>query len=59
MVTIAEEYLGDVNNLLNYVEEVLEKADREEYWQVHWAKYAMVMTIKRYIKPEASSIHEE
>ena len=59
VVTIAEEYLGEVDNCLNYVEEALEEAEKEEYWQVHWAEYAMVKIVERYIKPEASSIHEE
>lgn len=47
-----------VDDLITYVEEALGEAGDEEYGRVHWAEYAMVITVERYIK-EMNFVEEE
>ena len=44
-VEIDEEHLGIIDSWLDYVEDVLEEANRQDGRQIHWAEYAMVKTI--------------
>ena len=47
-----------IDDLITYVEEALEEAGDKEYGRVHWAEYAMVITVERYIK-EMNFVEEE
>jgi hypothetical protein len=57
-VRVQERYLGVIDKWIDYAETALEEADEEEFRQVHWAEYAMVVTFDRYLE-EANSLLEK